>query len=131
MALFAMFALCGLGGGEVILILALILILFGAKQLPGLTRRFDRGARDAGRSLGGIYGKPAAQALTPNNEAAELYDPAVFHRCPRKHAALRNLVRLCRVVWRRICKRAGSDIRTLVNSRLNRGASTRKRQELT
>jgi sec-independent protein translocase protein TatA len=85
-----------LGGGEVVLILALILILLGAKRLPGLGRGLGRGmgefrkatrnlaeglddgARDAGESLGGIYGKPAAEALTPDNRTAELYDPAVL-----------------------------------------------------
>ena len=35
-------------------------------------------ASDAGRSVGGIYGKAAAQALTPDNQVAELYDPAVL-----------------------------------------------------
>jgi hypothetical protein len=33
---------------------------------------------DAGRSLGGIYGKRAAQAITPKNHVAELYKPAVL-----------------------------------------------------
>ena len=95
----SMLALLGLGGGEILLILALILILFGARQLPRLTediqprmlvrllkavtellKGIDQGASDAGRSLGGIYGKPAAQALTPDNQVAELYDPAVFQK---------------------------------------------------
>src|SRR5216683_2000690 len=89
----ALFALFSLGGGEVILVLALILILFGAKKLPDIARglgegflefrkhvgKLDRDAHHAGESLGGIYGKPAAQALTPDNQTAELYDPAVFH----------------------------------------------------
>jgi sec-independent protein translocase protein TatA len=90
------FALFNLGGGEIILILAVILILLGAKRLPDLTRGLGRGfyefrkackyvqegldeqAADAGRSLGGIYGKPAAEALTPDNHTAELYDPGAF-----------------------------------------------------
>ena len=59
-------------GGEVILILALILILYGAQKLPGLTQRLDQRAQDAGRTLGGIYGKRAAQALTPDNQTGEL-----------------------------------------------------------
>src|SRR5438270_10671917 len=84
------------GGWEILLILALILMLFAAKRLPDIgrglgggfwqfrksTRRLskdlDQEARDAGESLGGIYGKPAAQALTPDNQTAELYDPAVL-----------------------------------------------------
>lgn len=89
-------ALLNLGGGEVILILALVLILFGAKRFPDIGRGFRLGLRDfreatrdvrdgvdgaaheAGESLGGIYGKPAAEALTPDNRVAELYDPAVL-----------------------------------------------------
>ena len=78
-----------LGGWEVVLILAVILILLGAKRLPeigkglgsGLShfrKELDRQAHDAGESLDGIYGKPAAEALTSDNQAAELYDPAVF-----------------------------------------------------
>ena len=91
-----MLALFNLGAAEIILILAVVLILFGAKKLPELARGLGEGisqfgkatrdvinaaddeASDAGRSLGGIYGKPAAQALTVDNQVAELYDPAVF-----------------------------------------------------
>ena len=80
-----------LGGGEIILILALVLILFGAKKLPDLAQGLGRGidrfrdavddeAREAGRSAGGIYGKSATQALTPDNQVAELYDPGVCSR---------------------------------------------------
>jgi hypothetical protein len=36
------------------------------------------GAEGAGKSLGGIYGKPAAEALTPANQTAELYDAATL-----------------------------------------------------
>lgn len=83
-----------LGGGEIILILALVLILFGAKKLPELAQGLGRGiekfrdavddeASQAGRSAGGIYGKRAAQALTPDNQVAELYNPRVFKRKER------------------------------------------------
>jgi sec-independent protein translocase protein TatA len=76
-----------LGGDEIILILAVILILFGGKKLPELAkglgqglfefrRRIDDEASEAGRSLGGIYGKAATEALSPDNQVAELYDPA-------------------------------------------------------
>jgi sec-independent protein translocase protein TatA len=75
-----------LGGGEIILVLALVFILFGPRKLPDLARGLGRGislfgksideeSEDAGRSGGGIYGKPAAQAITPDNQVAELYDP--------------------------------------------------------
>lgn len=78
-----------LGGWEIILILAVVLILLGAKKLPDISRGFGRGlfefrkalddeAHEAGKSIGGIYGKGAAQALTPDNQTAELYDPAAL-----------------------------------------------------
>jgi sec-independent protein translocase protein TatA len=91
-------ALFNLGGGEVVLILAMVLILFCAKWLPEIARglgeggseflkatkkvsdEIDEASIDAGRSVGGIYGKPAAQALTPDNLVAELYDPAVLQK---------------------------------------------------
>src|SRR5436309_2592194 len=123
----SMLALFGLGGGEIILILALILILFGARKLPGLGRGLrtginefrratddvrvavDQEAHDAGESLGGIYGKPAAQALTPDNQTAELYDPAVFHNQERtglatKRMRFRGWGRLWRLIWRFVFK---------------------------
>src|SRR6266496_2554454 len=89
-----MLALFNLGGSEIILMLAMV--LFGAKKLPelagGLRRgliafpeetknvmhELDEDAGEAGRSLGGIYGKGTAQAITPVNRVAELYDPAAF-----------------------------------------------------
>jgi sec-independent protein translocase protein TatA len=117
----AIFALFSLGGGELILILALVLILFGAKNLPdflnGIRRglelfhrssrdvlnEFDSGAHEAGRSVGGIYGKAAAQALTPDNQTAELYDPAVFNKQDtRKHKRLEQWLQICGQVWGRI-----------------------------
>jgi sec-independent protein translocase protein TatA len=91
-----MLALFNLGGREIVLMLALVLILFGARKLPELGRGLRRGifefreatkrvtdeideaASEAGRSVGGIYGKAAAQALTPDNQVAEMYKPAVL-----------------------------------------------------
>ena len=101
------FGLSGMGGGEIILILALLLILFGAKKLPDLAKGLRLGffefrkavddeATEAGRSLGGIYGKPGAEALTPDNHVAELYNPAVLENssAPQKRTnALLTLFR--------------------------------------
>jgi len=61
-------ALFNLGGGEIILVLALPLILFGAK-------RFCDPWDGLGRGIGRTYGKRAAEALTIDNQVAELYDP--------------------------------------------------------
>ena len=41
-----MFALFNLGGGEIILILALVLILFGAKKLPELAKGLGTGINE-------------------------------------------------------------------------------------
>jgi sec-independent protein translocase protein TatA len=97
----------GLGGDEIILILALVLILFGAKKLPDLAKglgqglfefrkRVDDEATEAGRSLGGIYGKTAAEALTPDNQVAELYDPAVLENDPAPQKRSNTLLSLFR-----------------------------------
>jgi sec-independent protein translocase protein TatA len=41
-----MLALLNLGGGEIILILAIVLILFGAKKLPELARGLGQGIKE-------------------------------------------------------------------------------------
>lgn len=41
-----MFAIFNLGGGEVIIILALVLILFGAKKLPELAKGLGQGIKE-------------------------------------------------------------------------------------
>jgi len=42
----AMLALFSLGGMEIILVLALVLILFGGKKLPGLARGFGQSIKE-------------------------------------------------------------------------------------
>ena len=104
------------GGWEIVLILGLILVLLGAKRLRKLARglslgvrefrnsfgdvsdALDKEAHDAGESLGGICGKPAADALTPDNKTAELYDPAAFGGTPGSGWSAR-IVRALRRVW--------------------------------
>ena len=91
-------ALFNPGEWELVFVMAALLWLFQHRNLDELarglrrglfefrksTRRianaFDKEASEAGRSVGGIYGKPAAQALRPDNHVAELYDPAAFQR---------------------------------------------------
>ena len=41
-----MFALFNLGGGEIVLILLLVLILFGAKKLPELAKGLGQGIKE-------------------------------------------------------------------------------------
>jgi sec-independent protein translocase protein TatA len=110
-------ALLNLSREEIILILALVLILFGARRLPDIARGLregffqfrkatrdiaryiDQDSYDAGRSLGGINGRPAAQALTADNQVAELYDPAVFGQKPFRY---RRFSRWCAFLLLRI-----------------------------
>ena len=96
MQVIADIVLVAVGGWKIVLILAVVLILFAAKRLPYLGRglrqgllefrretmnlreELDEATSDAGKSIGGIYGKPACQAITPDNQTAELYEPAVL-----------------------------------------------------
>lgn len=101
--------------------LALVLILLGGRKLPEIARGLGQGiyefhrnvrelsedldqeARDAGESLGGIFGKAAAQAPTPENQVAELYDPAAFQDSrAEKRRKFRGLVRLYRLICHRL-----------------------------
>ncbi len=61
----AMFALFSLGGGEIVLILALVLILFGAKKLPELAKGLGQGIREF---------KKATNEVTSEVNAA-MYEP--------------------------------------------------------
>jgi len=42
----SVFALFNLGGGEIVLILALVLILFGARKLPELAKGLGQGIKE-------------------------------------------------------------------------------------
>jgi len=50
MQLNSILALMNLGGGEIILILAIVLILFGAKKLPELAKGLGQGIREFKRA---------------------------------------------------------------------------------
>ena len=113
-----------LGGWEIVLIIAIILIIFGARNLSNISwglkngwfefrkaarDEMDEMAKDAGRSLGGIYGKRGAEAITPDNQIAELYEPEVFRRRVAeglksrkgwRRTLQRFLARMWRFVWR-------------------------------
>jgi Sec-independent protein translocase protein TatA len=85
-----------LSGWEIVALLAIVLVLFGLKSFPDLKFGFRRGlseflkasdeiSHEAGRSIGGIFGKPASEALTPDNEVAELYEPPAIQNNGRRH----------------------------------------------
>ena len=96
MAILAFF----LGGWEIVLILAMVLIIFGAKCLPEIARGLDDEAHDAGRSIGGIHGKPAAEALTPDNQVAEFYDTDALRHENYPHWWRRFILRFVRSLRR-------------------------------
>ena len=71
-----MFGLFNLGGGEIILILALILILFGARKLPELAKglgtgikEFKKATRDVTEEMHSAMEEPpsAPRSLPPSN----------------------------------------------------------------
>lgn len=71
-------AVLGLGGWEVILILAVVLILFGAKKLPELAKGLGQGIREF---------KKASSEVTAEIQRAAEEDPAprqVQYRPPEK-----------------------------------------------
>ena len=100
-----------LGGWELLLILSVVLILFRARRLPDIMRglsiamsefrkALDEETQDAGKSAGGIFGKPAAEAMTPDNHCAELYDPGAFQRQGER----RSVRGFLRRVWHSVLK---------------------------
>ena len=62
------FGLFNLGGGEIILILALILILFGAKKLPELAKGLGQGIKEfkkATRDVNDEFSRAMEEAPPP------------------------------------------------------------------
>jgi sec-independent protein translocase protein TatA len=68
-----MFGLFNLGGGEIILILALVLILFGAKKLPELAKGLGTGIKEF---------KKATREVTDEVQNAVDETPAPAKRLP-------------------------------------------------
>jgi sec-independent protein translocase protein TatA len=67
----------GLGFGEMILIFAVLLLLFGAKRLPELASGMGRGIRDFKRALNGMDdGSIQAGQTTPPLQASQTPPPA-------------------------------------------------------
>jgi sec-independent protein translocase protein TatA len=84
-----MFGLFNLGGGEIILILALILILFGARKLPELAKGLGQGIKEFKKATKEVTDEvqsamdepsPAPQKrLTPSNPQPEQQPETVAH----------------------------------------------------
>ena len=67
-----MFGIFNLGGGEIILILALVLILFGAKKLPELAKglgtgikEFKKATRDVTEEVSAAMEEPPPAPMPP------------------------------------------------------------------
>ena len=65
----------GLSGGEVVLVLVVILVLFGAIGILPFLRASRKSGYGVGKSLGAGLGKPVADALTHSNQTWEIQDP--------------------------------------------------------
>ena len=59
----------GLGFGEMVLIFAVLLLLFGAKRLPELASGMGKGIRDFKRSLNGLDEMAVQQQIQPTPPA--------------------------------------------------------------
>lgn len=68
-----MFGLFNLGGGEIILVLALVLILFGAKKLPELAKGLGQGIKEF---------KKATREVTDEINSAMEEPPQASKRLP-------------------------------------------------
>jgi sec-independent protein translocase protein TatA len=64
-----------LNGWEIVLILAVVLILFGAKKLPGLAKGFGQGIKEFKTGMRENSDK-SGQALTPTDTYGHLRTPA-------------------------------------------------------
>ena len=80
-----MLGLFNLGGGEIILILALVLILFGAKKLPELAKGLGTGIREFKKATREVTDEiqnaaddttPPAKRLPPQNTQSANAQPA-------------------------------------------------------
>src|SRR6185503_8065518 len=81
------FALFNLGGGEIILILALILILFGARKLPELAKGLGQGIKEFKKATREVtdeiqnsvdennYTAPPPKKINPPAKLAETTEP--------------------------------------------------------
>ncbi len=85
-----MLAVFGIGGWEVILILAVVLILFGAKKLPDLAKGLGTGIKEFKKATrevtdeiqnagNEVTAPPPAPKIPPPNTAAQTQSPPQPH----------------------------------------------------
>jgi sec-independent protein translocase protein TatA len=86
----AMLAVFGLGGWEVVLILAVVLILFGAKKLPDLAKGLGTGIKEFKKATREVTDEiqnagseqPAPPKTIPPNTTAQSQEPQPQPKVP-------------------------------------------------
>lgn len=83
------FGMVGLSGGELILIAVVALVLLGANKIPTFMNGLGQGIKEfrkaseevqteleqqTGKSIGGAFSVPVAEAITPDNQTTEFID---------------------------------------------------------
>lgn len=87
-------AAIGQSGKELVITLIAISILYCAKRIPDFVKGLRRGVHgfreacdeagfDLGQDAAGSFGKPAAEALTVENQTTEFYDPPALRDVSR------------------------------------------------
>jgi sec-independent protein translocase protein TatA len=74
-----MFGLFNLGGGEIILVLALVLILFGAKKLPELAKGLGTGIKEFKKATRDVTEEMHSAMEDPPPPPPKSLPPAVHH----------------------------------------------------
>ncbi|HEY3853628.1 MAG TPA: twin-arginine translocase TatA/TatE family subunit [Verrucomicrobiae bacterium] len=70
------FALFNLGGGEIILILAVVLLMFGAKKLPELARGLGQGIKEFKKATSDMTNEMHTAMNEPPSPPARKLPPA-------------------------------------------------------
>lgn len=86
----AMFALFGMGGGEIVLILVVVLLLFGAKRLPELARGLGQGIREFKKASNEVteeLERAADEAPPPPRKQLPLEGSETEHSVPQSPKA--------------------------------------------
>jgi Sec-independent protein translocase protein TatA len=118
---------------ELAILFGVMLVLLGARRIPDFARglrlginefrkasreatdAMDLGAGDAGRSIAGIHGKPAAEALTTENQTVEIYDSNAWRDRQPADLPLKNTESF----WARFLRAAVRRVRKLTGMKLS------------
>jgi sec-independent protein translocase protein TatA len=61
----------GIGTGEMIILLVVLLLVFGARRLPEMGRSLGKGMREFKEGVSGAQDPPAAEPITPPSRELE------------------------------------------------------------